>query len=205
MGVAKTAKVWIQGVEFLTVVKVSREGKFTMALPEFVAKVIGQDVVEAQTLWEVEKHFHAAVEASAKANTVVKKVILYEVGLQALIQDAGGKVLVDRKMSFIEGIGLSVWAEIVEERETTLPGGEKKYRYDKVGSSLRFPRPQYGTTHGRYEKQMDWTPEREAFFAHICASMEQLILKLSEVCGTIQSLQDFIDAGHQLTAGVQDA
>ncbi|KKN09196.1 hypothetical protein LCGC14_1048910 [marine sediment metagenome] len=205
MGVAKTAKVYIQGVEFLTVVKVSREGKFTMALPEFVAEVIGQDVVEAQTLLEVEQRFHAAVAASAKANTVVKKVILYEVGLQALVQDAEGKVLVDQKMSFIEGIGLSVWAEVVEERETTLPGGEKKYHYDRVGSSLRFPRPRYDTTSGRHEKQMDWTPEREAFFAHIGASMEQLILKLFEVCGTPQSLLDFIDAGHQLTAGGQDA
>ena len=209
-------KSWKDGFEGMnTVVRVrfsAKSGLFAIRMqPKIVEKLgIGSDV-SADTLDAVEKKYWKTIKDYKEARTTRRKVIAYKVEAQVNIERAEGGVYFKRQdISFADGCGLTVYAEIAIEESHHQADGDIHLSFEHVANTL-LPRGMFLADHGitqnfgRVDKDIkiiDWTLEREKWFAHVGRQLENMVMNVSETLGnedTGVALQ-LIDSGHMLMA-----
>jgi hypothetical protein len=188
MAVVETWKMNWQGRNFQRTTRVNKDGLFRIKLPPGVSDKLGCDVeVVAKTKDEVEKLWRKRLKEFEAASTETRKVILYDVGLNAFIMRGDRCALRADDISFAEGLVVAVWADVFEEHRVT-SGDIVKYNYERVKSTLpssirsggRRKTPAVGRTEPA-EQLMVWTEEREAFFCRVAEVMETIALRLHEM------------------------
>lgn len=163
---------------FVRIISVDAGGQFKCNLPAAVERVVGQSHVVGTTKAEVERAFSAALKTWRESSTRESTVILWRID-----GDFGA--------SFRTGITLNLCASVFKETVVTSNGSETR-DFDEIGNTL--PEELRRGAHeierlGRYGKsnvcRMEWTPEREAFFAKLGASMQAV----AEVLRTLDDVE----------------
>lgn len=198
-----------------TVVRVrfsAKTGEFSITLQQKIVDKLGMgSCVSAKTLEDVEKKYWKTIKAYKEAKTTRRKVIAYKVEAQVYIHRVKEGVFFKRKdISFADGCGLTVYAEVAIEETHHHTKGEKHLSYESVEDTL-LPCGMCNGDHGianqfgRIDEDIhviDWTLEREKWFAHIGFQLENMVMNVSETLGhedTDVALQ-LIDSGHMLMA-----
>lgn len=211
MATVRTTRVDVLGEAFTLRVRVNQDGLFRITLPEAVEQTDGRKEVVDSTMEAAEKAFWKAVEEHEKANTVVNRVILYQVEGTGFDNSSGGAL---GRLSFADGVGLAVAAGVFDEHVTATAGGDKYCRYEMTGGKrlaigVNFSGPDAVHNQGltptqvspkrrgdeRARNAIPWTQEREDFFRDVIARMQLLHDRLGEVLGTEAAMDRFISDG----------
>ena len=95
----------------------------------------------------------------------------------------------EHSLSFNSGGGLTVYAQVFEEKHIVLEDGLNQYKYTHIPSSIP---PTLGLGHGcegpskhqvlrgRPQGVIEWTPEAEAFFAALGHNLDRLIMGIHD-------------------------
>lgn len=186
--------------EFVREIKVSAIGLFEIALPPDVAEALNETDVGGYSKSEAVKLFDAAVLKSSTKKAVTKRVICYRVLLWGKIARPGkfgdtnpikhGDTS-DYNANQRGGCGLQIEVGVFDETLVE-SGGRKDYRYAEIDSPIpssvrlcvddlnRRNAARFGekTQNRRWDGQVPWTLEREAFWVRVAAGVENLIIDL---------------------------
>lgn len=223
MATFKTETIRLNGKKWKKVIKIFKDGRFEISLPEEFRTVLGIEKISAETLDKVEKKFKDIRKEYEAAVTVSSKVILYEIEYTAYIfgtpamakvfraeephdwdsmgRDSDVALIHQSDLHFANGTALSICCDVFEEFRTERPDGSILYRYEPVESSLPAGiTSQASHLHRNYretreENLLEWTPEREKFFADLGHALDGLIMKLFLHFKTPGSVQEFADSG----------
>jgi hypothetical protein len=220
MGVVKSTKTWFEGKEFVRRVRFSsRDGRFAVTLPKVVERTMGICEVGSDTFEGVEREYKRVLKKYRESKTTERKVIIYKVeanawvvrtpdGAPANIEDDDGSVVFQVKdISFADGCGITVYADVMIERTLRTAGGEESVSYEDVeGHTL--PRSlsggdsrvadQFGAVDDA--QVIDWTPEREAWFRHVGLQLENMVMNVCETLGDPKKAVELMDSGRMLMA-----
>lgn len=135
---------------FVRVISVDADGQFECNLPAAVARIVNAPCVTGSTKAEVEGKFMEALRKWRESSTRESTVIRWK----------------------IDDFGTSLCASVF--KETIATSGEEACDFEEIGSTIpedlrRGAREIYGKP---TVCRMEWTPEREAFFAKLGASMQ---------------------------------
>lgn len=194
------------GIIFKLDVHVSADGTFKIALPEEVAKFSDVSKVEARTKNEVWSKAVDRIVAFLDSRTETRKVILFQSNISASIYayDAeyphGKAVLKRSDISFAECAMLGFNADVlIETKRTTKDRVEYDYKRaeSSIPDSCRFRHINYLNPNKLSERMhmLDWTQEREDFFANLCISFENLILKIDGLTKDKDVFASLVDNG----------
>lgn len=213
MAVVKTWKDRFENKD--TVVRVqfsAKTGDFSIKLQSKIVDKLGTGShVRAKTIEEVEKKYWNAIKAYREAKTTRRKVIAYKVEVQVNIHRVDEGVFFKKKdISFADGCGLTVYANIAIEETHHHVKGEDHVSYEQVDDTL-LPRSMHESRHGvglrdgcldRGIHIIDWTLKREKWFASIGLQLEAMVMKVSETLGNEDegAVLQLIDSGHMLMA-----
>ena len=213
MAVVKSWKDRFEGKDTVTRVRFSaKSGMFAIKMePKLVEKLgIGSDIT-ADTLDAVEKKYWKTIKAYKEARTTRRKIIAYKVEAQVYICREKEDTYFKREdISFGDGCGLTVYAEVAIEESHHQAKGRVHLSYKHVADSL-LPRGMYKSDHGivkqfgRIDEDIhviDWTLEREKWFAHVGRQLENMVMNVSETLGSedVDVALQLIDSGHMLMA-----
>lgn len=223
MPVVKTEKIRHNGADFKKIIRIQQDGIFRITLPAAVSKDLAiPEEVKAKTQKEVEDLFDAILKEHTATKKSTKLVIYYSFKDTSYIWDKTEveedeeetdldfrRRYVDdaellRKtddISFVSGTALMLYVAVFQQTATKLADGRVLYSYEHWKSTI--PRGFRGGHIGEGpcdgtslpETMMDWTPEREKFFAGLCIAMEDLIMKLAEITGDNAKLMLRADTG----------
>lgn len=181
MSVIKTETVEIGGKPYTKQIRYfSTERKFSIEVPEEIATATNHARVAGDTEKEVDEAFNRVISEFAALKHKTDKVILYRIDLKAKIVDAQGKVLFDQ-------------GGLRGDRDT-----EVSFQY------LVATRFRWGGTSEYFNEQgekvwiggesiMEWTAEREQFFAAFKSSLETAILRAHKFFKNQKKLIKLID------------
>lgn len=204
MAKIKTEKFYFNRVPFIREIHCDSKGVFTSRLPTEVAKLLDKEKVEGKTITECEQEWDRAIEGFKSAQSVKRKVIYYELQLSAYILRDGKCVLHRDNEPFARGMSLQLEAGVYIEEKITMPGGSIRYEYHReestIPGSLSAGRRSGPKSYdGKPDKDcIDWTERREAFFAKVGTSMEQLIITLDGAFMDRESVTKLADSGRPL-------
>jgi len=229
MPVVKTSRIVFGGEPFTQRISCDSKGRFNALLPEPVWESNGGSKVSGATLEEVEKRFAAAVSLYQASKTSVNKVILYRFSTTCRILSAGGRKRIlaadvddgdavnlsteclhsRDDISFAEGTSLSLCAGVYAESARVNPDGTVKYSYKELPSALLPPgiRPGSGSCKlcgvaaSQAGNRLDWTEQRERFFARLAVALEDLIVNLIDLTEEPARLAAMADTGVLKLAG----
>ena len=114
-----------------------------------------------------------------------------------------GRVLFESKqISFAEGEALCLAVAVYTEYKIKLQDAKTRYRYEFCRSSIPYGADDRNLTE-RFNPEdadhdscmVEWSPEREAFFASLVIALEGLIIKLHELTQDKKKLLLFADRG----------
>lgn len=188
---------------FVREVKCDAGGEFTCRLPDTAASLLGRTEVCGRSLKEVLQNFHEAIEEYKAINTTRRRVILYQVKMNAYVFEGEFCVLNRDDISFTAGVAVAVMADVYEEVKISGPKG-CQYTYERKDSKL--PRSiQKGTQRlaGGFYKQpfgalVEWSEERELFFCRLGLALERIAMELDKLSSPDKVL-GMIAAGARLT------
>lgn len=205
-------KTWFAHEEFERIITVNGEGEFKCVLPEFAAGVLGYGVVTDSTKEAVERKVKKASDDYLNSKATKRKVIIYSIKRSAHIM-TGTKENDDWKcilnlgqVSFTEGIALDFYAGVYEETLFKSARAEKEhFEYELLPSSLPFSiepcKCGFLVSGYRAPNQVDWTPEREAFFMQLGLGIEKIMLAFNKIenQSTLLALADATEPQKLLT------
>lgn len=161
----------------------SKSKDFTIALPDWMAEIVGYDKICYHTEDGADKRFWEAYEEYKKRLTKRQKVIAYIVQINADVSSENGEecLLSKNDISFFEGdyafgIGYKVLTESVYD--------DRKTYYDMENHRI--------TLNGEWTI-IDWTEQREKFFKETIKDLENLILRVNEFFQDNNKLLKLID------------
>ena len=136
---------------------------------------------------DVLNRYQEALVEYEKTTSVTRKLIVYQFKCKAYIWHPTEERVIYKssqggsEISFCDGTAVGIAATVVEETEFTQSTGKPHYSYKVVASSLPKGMQKLWTpVHGeRVRVFMDWTQEREDFFARIGRGIEAVILQLA--------------------------
>lgn len=223
MPVVKRSQTIFGGEPFVQQVYCDSNGNFTIQLPKPVWESYGKRMVTGRTLEVVEKEFANAVALYHASKTTFNKVLLYEFQANCFILSAAdrGKILnMDANaseeesglegsclhklndMSFCCGTGLSLRVGVYQETVRVNPNGTTQYSYQGLPSVLLPPGIQQGSEIGfcprggvQAHNRLEWTENRERFFARLALALEELIVNLIDLTDKPEQLALRADAG----------
>jgi hypothetical protein len=216
MGVVTTETIHFDAAPFKKVIRCNRDGLFRIKYPEALVRLLGDPKeAVAETMDAAEKEFGQRLWEYKQAGTTTRKVIIYRIKLRCSIRhpatdDQPERTLFRDDISFGNGLGVTVWANVFEETRVQLGDDKARYNYGRVEStlpaSIRHASSMMGI--GRQGEQdgcaIEWTAEREAFFGRISEAMEALCLKLDDMTAEgAEKLAEIADtwSGSLLTDG----
>lgn len=187
MAVVSTRKKYFFGENFTQRINVRSDGTFYCKIPPKAAEILGcSDKISAETLVDLEREFDRCIDAAVNHDVQESKVILYCIALKGSID---GRPKFD-EISFCSGLGLSLIAGVFKRLQYKVTKVGLSTKYELLKSSI----PESAMTYGSSELGsgytipehdddifcLEWTKEREKFFANAVSGLEDLILKLSE-------------------------
>ena len=179
--------------------------RFFIKLPQVVADALGIDKAKAGDQDEVVVRFKELIEQYKCLDTVVNPVILYTIEVSP---KPGAKVT-----TFSDGTRrVVVWAGTYEETVAIAGDGGKRYSYARVESPVNFSGDAGGKHYfdpvlrrssrdaARFDTQVPWNEQNEAFFVWIKDNLTLLIERLHELENPA-NLIETISAGRLLPLG----
>lgn len=221
MAVVKSTKTFFEGAPFVMRIRFSsRDGRFAITLPKAIKRSMGIDEVGSDTLNGVNVEYKRVLKEYRDSKTAERKVIVYKVEANVWVyrrsdgtpghphDDDDASVLFQvRDISFGDGCGLTLFAEVMVER--TLQSGDKKYVSYKVVEDTILPNglrksdgrvaDEFGKT-GEDVHVIDWTPERERWFAHVGRQLEDMVMNVCKTLGDEDVALELMDSGRMLMA-----
>ena len=199
MPVINTQKLHFERDEFIRKISVDKNGNFSCNLPPAVTALIGTEKCYGKTKNELEAAYERTIKEYESAQTVKRKVILFSIQLGGTICRGDACVFKRDDVSFADGLAIDIAAEVFEECCVRATEGAPRYNYTRLESSipesLRGRRYDTWSTCGRQlSNQLEWTQERENFFAKLGLAMESIILELDKL-ETIDKLTAIADSG----------
>jgi hypothetical protein len=217
MAVVKSWQTRFEDEKFVVRVRFSaRSGRFAITLPEAIKRCMGEKEVGSDTLEGVEAEYQKTLKEYRASKTTERKVIVYKVeanawvfrrrnGAPGHIHDDDAEVLFQAKdISFADGCGLTIYATVMMERTLTPTHGEPYISYADVEHNL--PRSleggdgrvadEFGSIDG--VQVIDWTPERETWFAHIGRQLEDMVVNVCKTLGDPNKAVELMDSGRML-------
>jgi hypothetical protein len=192
MPVVKTDTFLFEGKDgprqFKRQVQCDTKGRFSINLPTEVAEVLGVGVACGRTMDDAFREWKDLLIKYKATQTASRKVILYTAAFTCYIWQ-GDRVVENRNdVHFTRGgTAINVAALVCMEHVRTLPDGSKNYSYSPIeghalptGIMNRFPMPRLAEPKP-FPTLMEWTAEREEFFARIGRGMDALCLKLASI------------------------
>jgi len=181
MSVIKTEEVQVAGLTFTKQMTYRSGGKFEIKVPPQIGEAVHCLRVTGDTEKECDEAFLRLIVEFAGIKQKKDKVILYRVDLEAKIKDKRGKVIYDRG-HFADDRGVKIQFDYMVANRVR-HGGTVAYFNDE-GKKVWIGG----------ESVMEWTDEREAFFAAFQQALEQAILKADAFFGkNSKTLARFID------------
>lgn len=174
------------GSTYWRIVKVDSAGNFSCELPKHMAEVLGYATVGGASLDELTRMENKAKDDFTNATRKTRKVILYVNKVTAYMYKPG---LEEEKhvsfhvedISFVDTQAVEFAACVANEIETKV-GVSLQYEYELIPSTIPASTANAlmcrSARRGKYTAQMDWTQEREDFFAGLARGMEHLIRAL---------------------------
>ncbi len=192
MPVVSTEKTKFEGIDFTKVIKVDSDGEFSIELPPLLVKTLQlkDSKVRARTKDLVLGAFSDQCNAYRKAKTTTRKVILYRGEFSAHVMSADGKkaLISVKDVSFSNGMALDIGVGVYDEIKVEHEDNYHSYRYNYVTSDIPKALKIEDTSHvdpsDKRESDtqvLDWTKEREAFFANMGTLLQGLIIKLHDM------------------------
>lgn len=192
MAVISKQKVSFAGKPFLRVIKVDAKGEFSMDLPPALIErlQLQRSYVTAPSKEQVLKAYKDKCQEYHTAQTSTRKVILYSSEFSGYIVDQKTEqVLLNKHSHYGKGLSLDVGVGVYTETKVVNATGTASYDYTWVKSSIP-----YSVALRRVPTRMDpenfrsddphlleWTQQREDFFASLARLLEALILKLHDM------------------------
>lgn len=211
MPVVKTQMAYFAGKPFKKVYSVdAKTGQFYMKLPGELVRLLNiSDRVTADKLNELDRQWEALVRQYTSLQTTARKVIIYQYGATASIYEKSSKpaepidpedepnehpsawapTIFERDdISFVDGEALSLAVAVFTEHTVHLLDDKQRYRYEFCRSSIPYGAyareltSRFNPTDADHDSSLiEWTPEREAFFASLVLALEGLIMKLHDL------------------------
>lgn len=223
----KTSKIYVGGVMFVRKVRCNAAGVFHISLPADVAEFVGFAEVTGSSLREAETAFDAVIVRFTEARTETRRVILYEFKATCRVVEPDEELLAKfgsgeeeplgypdgaycvrfarDDISFCDGTALALQCGVYVETVVTARDGSKRYRYKPEVSKYIPPglcRLQSGSRTGPYNSplvnRLDWTEQRELFFAKLGLALEALICRLDQLTSDPGKLIELADKGASL-------
>lgn len=179
--------------------------RFYIRLPQVVADALGVTDVRGDNQVDVMERFDEAIERFKKLKTEVSRVILYKFEVEPLPE--GHPKRKEYHHSSNQNLQVRVWAGTYEETVCIAGDGARRYSYEHIESDLLYPGQDYSGPEQhrdgrRFNHQLPWTKQNEAFFQWIMASMTKLVDALAELYEP-DKLIETISAGRLLPLGNQ--
>lgn len=191
----------------------AKTGRFTAKLPDSVAKALQVTHAESDTLEGIEKRVRDLMRDFEQAETITRKVIVCKVEATLTVfrpdEKTGEKSWVFQRsdISFQDGAALAFACGIYNEISTKKGSGSDRLRRyepaysfddDPISSAFRVSHGASSMIDPEECTVMDWTQEREDFFAATCRSFEELTLRLFAFFGDKTKMIESIDSGMRL-------
>lgn len=202
MATIKKETIGFNGVAIIREVKCDRKGIFSINLPKDLWEKLGiNSHIQAKDLDTVLREWDSLVKQFDEAMTSRRKVIVYKLEVTARVyrEERPHQPILDKdEINFTHGLAMDFAAGVFEEEHVKLKGRENKI-YHRTDTSIPYGsgRLNHVEYHGRDYQIIDWSPEREEFFANVIGSFETLILRLHEFLGDEkpEKLLKLIDSG----------
>ena len=218
MAIVKTSKQRFEGAQFTVRVRFSsKDGRFEITLPNAITRLTGVKEVGSDTLDGVEAEYKSALKEYRESKTTERKVIVYKVEANAWVfrradgtpghvhDDDASVVFHADDISFADGCGLTLYAAVMIERTLTPTDGEPSISYETVedtGLPRSLEHSDHGVVHGYgaddEAQVIDWTPEREAWFAHVGRQLEDMVINVYKTLGDTKKALKLMDSGRML-------
>ncbi len=167
--------------------------RFYIKLPQIVAAAVGKEDSRGNTQEEALKSFEDDLKSFRERKIEHNKVIIYTISITP-----------DKTRSYNtgDGWGVNVWAETFDETVLTDGLGKKRYSYEKIESVLKYPGSiSMGFRDAkRFDNQVPWTEQNEAFFLWVGDRLADLVARLAEI-KTPEKLIETVNAGRLLPLG----
>lgn len=182
MSIIKTEQFEVAGKVYTKQMTYRSGGKFEIKVPTEIGEAVHSMRASGDTEKECDESFSRIVVEFAGLKQKKDKVILYRIDLEGKIKDAKGKVIYNRG-HFTDDRGVKIQFDYMVANRIRY-GGTVAYFSDD-GKKVWIGG----------ESVMEWTVEREAFFASFQAVMEKAILQADTFFGkNSQKLAKLIDA-----------
>lgn len=196
--------------EFTRELKVSSVGTFSVLLPADVTEALNIKELWAQSRTDLLQKWNDTIAAFNALKAETRKIIAYEVRLWGDIERDGrnpirfGDTNENAWGSSKPGAGLYLQVGVFNETEIKGANGKSTFRYAEavstIQSSVALSIDALNRRQGlRYQTQMPWSAEREAFFVRMAAGLEALILDLHGAFGDKKTALALVDGKRQLT------
>lgn len=220
MSTVKSEKIRFEGKEFVKRVRFSsRSGLFSITLPRQIQERMNVGEVSSDTMKGVQAEFKKTVDMYKAAQTTERKVIVYKVEVNAWVwrlpdgapagsdDDDASVVFQANDISFADGCGLTIFAEVMVERTLRTADGEESLSYEEVDEhtlpkSLGLGNNRIADRFGTTEdvRVIDWTPEREAWFRDVGLRLEDMVVNVCRTLGDTERALQLMDSGRMLMA-----
>lgn len=175
------------------------EKRFYINLPQVVADSLGREDSRGDTQEEAIAAFEADLEKFRRLKTEKGKVILYEIKTNPSSED---------KYPY-RGYRVDIWAGVFEETVMIDGAGNRRYSYEPLESSIKFPQGsnplRLHNWEGKREKDLiPWSKRNEAFFVWVAERMADLVNRLDALRAP-ENMIETISAGRLLPLGQSNA
>jgi len=177
--------------------------RFYIKLPQVVADALDETDVRGNDQEDVVKLFEDAIERFKSLKKEVNWVILYDIKV-------GPHPNEEKKKDYWysrSGIEIRVWAGTYQETVAIAGDGVRRFSYEYIESLVNFPGTGKDGSKGptdrdglRYDRQVPWTEQNEAFFVWIKERMTDLVAHLAALQEP-DTLIESISAGRLLPFG----
>lgn len=183
MSVIKTLEFEVAGKTYVKQMTYRSGGLFEIKVPAEIGEAVQTLRVSASTEMACDEMFSRVIAEFAGLRQKKDRVILYRIDLEGKIKDAGGKVVYNRG-HFTDDRGVKIQFDYVVANRIRY-NGTVTY-FDDAGKKVWIGG----------ESVMEWTAEREAFFASFQKAMESAILRADSFFGmNSKKMAKWIDKG----------
>lgn len=203
MAVIKSERVPFDGAMYELKINCDAKGVFYINLPPKLSESLGVPArLTASTLIEIQNKWNDLVGQFNGKKTSNRKVIIYKMEIEADFE-IGDEHIQIRDWVEERGESLKLQVAVYNEEKIELDRRVvRNYHYmpSSIPTGVRLENERWL---GRNDDVMviDWTPEREKFFADLVLAFERVLYGLSKVMGDKKKLVKFIDSGQKLLLG----
>ena len=180
-----------------------KEEDFYITIPAIIADALGQKEVRAESVEACFKAFNEIIKRFETVRTEKSKVILY------LVETSAGTGTVKEYYRDYSMYSVRFVAGIFTETVMISGTEQKRYNYEPAGDLKGYEQFHFAVTgytsdgEKRYEEQVPWSLEAEAYFTRLAGRLQQLVDRMIELKDT-EVLMKEIPAGKPLVTGQAD-